>query len=140
MSETIAVLDEAACWDLLRQEELGRLAVAVAHRPEIFPVNYAVVDGDIVFRTAEGTKLLSLFIGPEVAFEIDGYDGESGTAWSVVAKGYAVEAPVYEQSDDDAFPVFPWAATPKTRFVRITPTEVTGRSFHVAQRRSGVAV
>ena len=36
---------------------------------------------------------------------------------------------------DDAFPVFPWSATPKSRFVRVVPEEVTGRRFHVVQRR-----
>ena len=46
-----------ACWALLRSQEVGRLAVSIADRPEIFPVNYVVDHGTVVFRTAEGTKL-----------------------------------------------------------------------------------
>lgn len=133
--EGIAVLDEATCWQLLAGEEVGRLAVAVAHQPDIYPVNFAVVDSTIVFRTAEGTKLLALVIGPEVAFEVDGFDAEAGTAWSVVVKGHAEEVALYDELDDAAFPVFPWSATPKGHVVRVIAEEVSGRRFHVVQRR-----
>lgn len=133
----ITVLDAAACWDRLAGEEVGRLAVAVGGYPEIFPVNYAVVDETIVFRTAEGTKLLAVTIGPAAAFEVDGFDATAGLAWSVVVKGTAAEVPVHEQPDDDAFPVFPWSGAPKPRFLRITPVEVTGRELQVVRRRPG---
>lgn len=134
--ETLVVLDPDTCWALLAGEEVGRLAVAVAEHPDIFPVNFAVVDGTLVFRTAEGTKLLAIAIGPSVAFEVDGYDPEAGTAWSVVVKGQAEEVPSYEQIEDLAFPVFPWSATPKSRFVRVVPEEITGRRFRVVHRRA----
>ena len=48
---------------------MGRLAVAAAGEVDIFPINYADVDRDtILFRTAEGTKLLELTINGRVAF------------------------------------------------------------------------
>ena len=31
-------------------------------------------------------------------------------------------------------PLFPWHASPKHRFVRIEPDDVTGRRFHVVDR------
>jgi uncharacterized protein len=133
--EGITVLDASTCWELLRDEEVGRLAVAVRHQPEIFPVNFAVVDQSIVIRTAEGTKLFAVFVGPAVAFEADGYDAESGEAWSVVVKGRAAEIHMEDRVDDLAFPVFPWSATPKGRFIRIATEQITGRRFHVVQRR-----
>jgi len=43
------------CWDLLRTADVGRLAAAVANRPDIFPVNFVVDNASVVFRTAEGT-------------------------------------------------------------------------------------
>lgn len=135
LTEALTVLDPQACWNLLAGEQVGRLAVSVAGRPDIFPLNFAVVDGAIVFRTAEGTKLLSIVLGPIVAFEVDGYDAAAGTAWSVVVKGWADEVSSYEQLDDLAFPVFPWSATPKSRFVRVRPTEITGRRFTVVPDR-----
>ena len=132
---TLTVLEPEVCWSLLAAEEVGRLAVAVAGQPDIFPLNFAVVDETIVFRTAEGTKLLAVVVGPAVAFEVDGYDPVAGTAWSVVVKGEAEEVPTYEQLEDLAFPVFPWSATPKGRFVRIRPTQISGRRFAVIAER-----
>ena len=85
----IAILDPPACWQLLGQEEVGRLAVSVDRSPEIFPINYAVDRETVIFRTAEGTKLLAMVANPSVAFEVDGYDPQAGEAWSVVIKGHA---------------------------------------------------
>jgi nitroimidazol reductase NimA-like FMN-containing flavoprotein (pyridoxamine 5'-phosphate oxidase superfamily) len=129
---TILTTDE--CWALLRSSEVGRLAVSIRNHPDLFPVNYLVDHGAIVFRTAEGTKLAAAVLGVSVAFEIDGYDGDAGEAWSVVLKGRAVEIErmqdVFEAVD---LPLFPWHAAPKHRFVRIEPDEVSGRRFHVVE-------
>jgi nitroimidazol reductase NimA-like FMN-containing flavoprotein (pyridoxamine 5'-phosphate oxidase superfamily) len=130
----IEVLDAATCWQLLASQEVGRLAVAFHEHPDIFPINFTADGETILFRTAEGTKLLTMAVGPAVAFEVDGYDADKGEAWSVVVKGYAHEVPVFDKVDDD-IPVFPWSATPKGRFVRIAPDDVTGRRFHVIQHR-----
>jgi nitroimidazol reductase NimA-like FMN-containing flavoprotein (pyridoxamine 5'-phosphate oxidase superfamily) len=116
----IAILETNACWELLRGAEVGRLAVAIGDHPDIFPINFVVDHGTIVFRTAEGTKLAAAVLGRAVAFEIDGYDSEAGDAWSVVVKGQATEIErmqdVFEALD---LPLFPWHASPKHRFVRI---------------------
>lgn len=131
----ITMLDRETCWQLLAGEEVGRLAVSVGRHPDIFPLNFAVSDESIVFRTAEGTKLASLVIGPEVAFEVDGLSADRSEAWSVIVKGTAAEVDVFDVLDDNAFPVFPWSATPKSRFVRITPESIEGRRFRVVARR-----
>ncbi len=133
--EGIAVLDAQTCWRLLAEEEVGRLVVTIGQQPEIFPINYMVDEEAVVFRTAEGTKLGALFIGPAVAFEVDGYNPDAGDAWSVVIKGRAEEIPMHDLLDD-AFPLFPWSATPKARFVRVLSDEIAGRRFHIVQRRA----
>ncbi len=126
------VLDTESCIELLRGQTVGRLAVSIREHPDIFPLNYVVDRGGIVFRTAEGTKLAAAVLGRGVAFEVDGLDPAGNSAWSVVVKGHAVEI---ERMDDllDALdlPLFPWHASPKHRFVRIEPVEITGRSFDV---------
>jgi len=133
LDPTIVELDEHQCWDLLRSQEVGRLAVAIANHPDIFPINYVVDHATVVFRTAEGTKLAAAVLGESVAFEIDGEtDGE---AWSVVIKGTAVEIErMYELFDAVELPLYPWHVAPKHRFVRILPELVTGRRFRVADR------
>ena len=126
------VLSTHDCLELLRSAEVGRLAVSIAERPDIFPINYVVDRGTVVFRTAEGTKLAASVLGRGVAFEVDGYDADAGEAWSVVIKGHAVEIErIQDLFDALDLPLFPWHAAPKHRFVRIEPVEVSGRRFHV---------
>jgi nitroimidazol reductase NimA-like FMN-containing flavoprotein (pyridoxamine 5'-phosphate oxidase superfamily) len=133
--EPVEVLSEHECLDLLRSVEVGRLAIAIMNLPEIYPVNFIVDRGTVVFRTAEGTKLAGAVLGPGVAFEVDGYDVEHGTAWSVLVKGQAVEIDKMEEVFAAAdLPLFPWHKGPKHRFVRIEPTEITGRRFRVTGR------
>jgi nitroimidazol reductase NimA-like FMN-containing flavoprotein (pyridoxamine 5'-phosphate oxidase superfamily) len=127
------VLDEHECWELLRTQEVGRLAVAIANHPDIFPVNYVVDHGTVVFRTDEGTKLAAAVLGEAVAFEVDAE--VTGEAWSVVIKGEAVEIErMYELFDALDLPLYPWQLAPKHRFVRIVPDEVSGRRFRIADR------
>ena len=87
----VTILDVRTSLELLRSAQVGRLAVIVNDHPEIFPVNYLVDRGTVVFRTAEGTKLAAVAFGSNVAFEVDGYEPDKGVAWSVVMKGRASE-------------------------------------------------
>lgn len=128
----ITILDTHACLALLRSGEVGRLAVSITDHPDIFPINYVVDRGTIVFRSGEGTKLAGATLGRHVAFEGDGYDAGAGEAWSVVVKGLAIEIEqLHERFDAADLPLFSWHAGPKHRFVRIEPVEITGRRFHV---------
>ena len=124
----LEAIDEEECWRLLEQHPIGRLGVAIANQPEIFPVNYVVDGRSIVFLTAEGTKFAAAVLGQAVAFEIDAADPLFHTGWSVVVRGRAHEI---EQLDDlvaaEELPLRPWASGRKTRYVRITPEVVTGR-------------
>ena len=124
----VTVLDESHCWDLLASQAVGRLATAVQGMPEIFPLNF-VVDGEsVVFRTAEGSKLVELVINEQVCFEADGWNDKGG--WSVILKGTAQVIPSGEEHDRaEALPLRPWIPTIKTNFVRVTATEITGRRF-----------
>jgi hypothetical protein len=121
-------LSEEECWERLGAAPYGRIAAAAAGEVDIFPVNHAVDAGTIVFRTAAGTKLLELTIRRNVAFEVDGYT--DADAFSVVVKGTAEEfdrqGEVYAA---ERLGVEPWAPEEKDRWVRITPTEVSGRAF-----------
>ena len=128
------ILEPPACWALLREAQVGRLAVAIADHPDIFPVNFVVDHASVVFRTAEGTKLAAAVLGQAVAFEVDGYDADPGEAWSVVVKGQAKELELYAGPLRGlGSAVVPLARVGKPRFVRIEPAEVTGRRFHVVE-------
>lgn len=128
----VSALDASTCWALLRTAEVGRLAVSIADHPGIFPINYLIDHGTVVFRTGDGTKLATLIACPHVAFETDGYEPDSGEAWSVVVKGHAEEIKTMpDVLDAMTFPLFPWHAGPKHKFVRVVPVDISGRRFHV---------
>lgn len=119
-------------WALARGSLVGRLAVVAEGRPEIFPVNHVVDHGSIVFRTAQGTKL-SYAIGRPVAFEMDGYDVDTASAWSVVVKGHAHEIrQLGDVLEALSLPIFPWHNAPKPRYVRIEPESLSGIRFRVS--------
>ncbi len=53
---------------------MGRVAIVVDGEARVFPVNYVLHGGDIVFRTDEGTKLDAARKGAKVTFEVDDSD------------------------------------------------------------------
>ncbi len=125
----LEIIDPDECRRLLAGDEVGRLAVIDGGTPAIFPVNY-VVDGDsVVFRTAVGTKLAAGTRHP-VAFEIDDFDRESRTGWSVVVSGHLVEAPPFDTATLErvqALPLESWAGGDKPHWMRLVPSRISGR-------------
>ena len=83
--DAVKVLTPEQCWEVLRAEEFGRLAFSLVDEIHITPINYAVDDDVLLFRTAEGSKLLGVVMGSPVAFEVDQYDDE--WARSIVIRG-----------------------------------------------------
>lgn len=124
----VSVLSERECWDLMSKVTLGRLVTSVDGHPEIFPVNFAVQRRGILFRTAEGTKLVSAVINEQVLFEVDQHDAAEG--WSVIIKGTARTLRSVEELDEaETAQLVSWTAPAKQHFIRIRPLSVTGRRF-----------
>lgn len=127
-SQPISILPESECWNLLSGVALGRLVTSVDGEPEIFPVNFVVQHRTVLFRTAEGTKLVSAAINNRVLFEADDHNVAEG--WSVIVKGMANTLRTDEEIDEaQQAQLLPWTATVKQHFVRIRPLSVTGRRF-----------
>ncbi len=126
--EPIAVLSASDCWNLLAGVSIGRLVTSVDGEPEIFPVNFVVQDRTVLFRTAEGTKLVSSAINNRVLFEADGHGAHEG--WSVVIKGTARMLHTSEQVEKaESAQLLPWTATLKQHYVRVVPLSISGRRF-----------
>lgn len=129
--EVVTELTPEECWDMLREEEFGRLAYLLVDEVHITPINYAV-DGDtLLFRTAEGNKLLAVVMGAEVAFEIDRYSEDR--ARSVVVRGSARLLPEDEAHRAENVPLRPWVPTLKYNVVEIEPKVVSGRAFALSR-------
>jgi nitroimidazol reductase NimA-like FMN-containing flavoprotein (pyridoxamine 5'-phosphate oxidase superfamily) len=111
------------CLELLHTEKVGRIGVVFEGRPEIFPVNYSLDASDaIIFRTAIGTKLPSA-VNHHVVFEVDHFESDSRTGWSVVVHGVAQQTDYVTEGQDE---LVPWRDdTPY--LVRIAQLSMTGR-------------
>jgi uncharacterized protein len=131
ISETgqpVTILSASECWDLLASVALGRLVTSVDGQPEIFPVNFVVQGRTVLFRTAEGTKLVSTAINDRVLFEADDHDAAEG--WSVIVKGSGRMLRINEELEEaERAQLLPWTATLKQHYVRIQPVSITGRRF-----------
>jgi uncharacterized protein len=126
--EPISILSESESWNLLTGVALGRLVTSVDDQTEIFPINFVVQNRTVLFRTAEGTKLISSAINKRVLFEADDHNVSEG--WSVIVKGIARTL----RTDDEIrqaerAQLLPWTATLKLHYVRVIPTSITGRRF-----------
>lgn len=126
------VLSDVECWEFLRQQEFGRLAFHLVGEVHIVPINYAVDHGTLLFRTAEGDKLLGVVMNGDVAFEIDEYDDTS--ARSVILRGTARKLEEDEESRADVVPLRPWVSELRYNVVEITPTSISGRAFSLERR------
>ena len=132
----MVVLERAECFRRLGRVGVGRIAVSIRALPVIFPVNYAVEDGALYFRTAVGTKLAAASHNAVVAFEIDEVDRMSHAGWSVLVVG-----PARQVGDDRELerlrrlPLQPWVSRQHdTALVRVDPETVTGREIaHVGR-------
>jgi Pyridoxamine 5'-phosphate oxidase len=130
----IEELDEAECLRLISPGGIGRIAFTGRYGPTVFPVNYKLHEGTIVFRTQQDSPtdedLRTGIANAEykVAFEIDELSPSTREGWSVLVQGPAhhVESEA-ERASLLGAGVEPWAGGPRELFVRITPSRVTGR-------------
>lgn len=124
------------CWSLLAAVPVGRVGVLVDSAPEIYPVNHAVDGETIVFRTDPGTKLHAVDRSPSVCFQADGIDVDARGGWSVLVKGRAVElTSAADLLTAAELPLRFWGSGDKSHWVRIVPTEITGRRLVPARRQ-----
>lgn len=128
----ISTLTDEQCWEMLHEQEFGRLAFHLLDEVHIVPLNFAVDhDRRLVFRTAEGSKLLGLTINDDVAFEIDEFTED--WARSVVVRGRARQLEGHEADATDQLPLRPWVDTAKFNVIAIEVDEIHGRKFELTR-------
>ncbi|MEU3065062.1 helix-turn-helix domain-containing protein [Streptomyces subrutilus] len=121
-------LSEAECRRLISTHGIGRVGFSGPEGPAVFPVNYVVVGNGIAFRTAPFSRLAGAS-GTEVAFEVDHIDDAMREGWSVLAvgelSGVTDEARIHHLHA--VARSLPWAGGPRTHWMSMTPTRITGR-------------
>ncbi|WP_344012331.1 helix-turn-helix domain-containing protein, partial [Streptomyces thermospinosisporus] len=128
-------LSPEECRARLSTHGVGRIAVTTPDGPAVVPVNYDVVDGAIVFRTAPHS-VPAQAVGSEVAFEVDHLDEAMSQGWSVLAVGPAqpVTEPAAVRRLTERARSSPWAGGEREMWVSIRPTRLTGRRILPADR------
>jgi nitroimidazol reductase NimA-like FMN-containing flavoprotein (pyridoxamine 5'-phosphate oxidase superfamily) len=127
--DPVTVLSIDECWELLEEEEFGRLAYRLVDEVHIVPINYVADERALLFRTTSGNKLLAAALHSDVALEIDWHDEHS--AWSVVARGRLRQLEEDEEHRTEALPLHPWVQTLKYDVVELAPETVSGRFFRL---------
>lgn len=117
------------CLELLNAGVLGRVAMSTPMGPRIVPVNYAMYEDQIVFRTTPYSELGTYGWNTDLAFEVDHIDYEKHQGWSVVAIG---RSSLIEDSDELAdirshWDPTPWAGGRRHLYVKIRWRDLTGR-------------
>jgi nitroimidazol reductase NimA-like FMN-containing flavoprotein (pyridoxamine 5'-phosphate oxidase superfamily) len=128
MGPTFRDMSPAQCRERIARGGVGRVVWCAHGRPQIQPVNFAVIDDAIVFRTAPYTGLGMQVAGRQVAFEVDEIDHDTQSGWSVVihAEASAVQDPDEILRLRRSGPQ-PWAEGQRNLVVRLRPQRMTGR-------------
>lgn len=130
--DTVQELGEELAWQFLAEHRIGRLAIVIGGEPDIFPVNYVVDGSSVVFRTAEGSKLLAVSLGERMAFQVDEWTHEGAT--SVLAHGTPRRIEGAERDEVAALDLEPWVPTFKERWVRLEVDAIAGRRFRFGEQ------
>lgn len=122
-------LSEEKCRELLAAGLVGRVAFCTPAGPRIIPVNHAVVDDAVVFRTTPYSELGTRVHDLPVALEVDHLDYDRQQGWSVVATGSAsaIEDPDEVEEIRAVWDPRPWAGGVRPLYVRLRWAGLTGR-------------
>jgi nitroimidazol reductase NimA-like FMN-containing flavoprotein (pyridoxamine 5'-phosphate oxidase superfamily) len=128
----VSKLGAAECRRLITPGGVGRIAFGTLDGPVIIPVNFAVLAGTIVIRTAVGT-IIDGHAGGQVALEADHIDEALRQGWSVLVRGPAhhVTHPAELSRLQEDAAVWPWAAGEREVYVRVIPSQITGRRIEI---------
>lgn len=125
----LVVLDADECWALLASAPVARVGLQVGGRIDVLPVNHTVVDRQVAWLSAAGTKLGAAAAEQPVALEADAIDETGRRGWSVLVHGTAriVTDEVRQQQLFDA-EVTPWVAPDqRTMWVEVAGPTISGR-------------
>jgi nitroimidazol reductase NimA-like FMN-containing flavoprotein (pyridoxamine 5'-phosphate oxidase superfamily) len=138
MPSPLVELSRDECLELLTGAVIGRVVVPIgaSRRPVIRPVNFAFdpASQSVVFRSVPGGKLHALLHAAEASFEVDAFDPEHRTGWSVIIQGVTepVTAPT-EVRRLERLTLHSWLTGTNGQLIRIRARTVSGRRIQAGR-------
>lgn len=116
-----------ACWALMKDTGVGRIAYRGPQGLGVLPVSYVVHERSVVFRVAPAGEIARCVVGREVAFEVDDHNIVSHDGWSVLIRGTTQRVTQTEELPPLDNRPEPWVEGYRWMVLRITPRSITGR-------------
>jgi nitroimidazol reductase NimA-like FMN-containing flavoprotein (pyridoxamine 5'-phosphate oxidase superfamily) len=122
------------CLALVASVPIGRVVYTDQALPAVMPMNF-VLDGDeVLIHTGSGSTLAAAIRNAVVAFQVDDFDSDTTTGWSVTITGRARLVDGGEEATRLArLPLRPWVPTKNGQFIRIPARHVSGRRLGPAR-------
>jgi nitroimidazol reductase NimA-like FMN-containing flavoprotein (pyridoxamine 5'-phosphate oxidase superfamily) len=131
------VMSREECEDHLAAGGVGRFVFASEPGPAALPVNFRLLDGDIVFRTrTHGVFAAAVSGDGRVGFEVDRIDDAMSEGWSVLISGRArlVDDPI-ELARIAELGIEPWPGGHRDAVIRIETETISGRRIRQGSSR-----
>ena len=129
-ADGLEALTKPECQALLAASNIGRVAITLGALPVILPVNFALLDDDVIFLTGGGTKLSAALTHAIVAFEVDHINEADHTGWSVLVIGQARTIQNLEELQRArTLHLRPWAPD-REHYVRVQCDRISGRRIN----------
>lgn len=126
--DVFARLSRSQALPLLASARVGRLIFTTGALPAVRVMNFALVDQQIVLRTAANTTVARSVNNTIVAFQVDDLDVATSSGWSVTVTGRARLVTDPELIDRyKTVPLVPWASGARDQFVAISTEKVEGQ-------------
>jgi uncharacterized protein len=126
----LVALDESACWDLLPQARVGRLAWTDPDgRIMVVPVNFGLDGRTVVVRTGDTALLDAARAGKRCAFQAEDLEPGLRSGWTVLVDGHLTVAEDAATAKRLGRLADPWLRDPRPHVLVLTATQVTGRTL-----------
>ena len=134
----LEVLDYDECLRRLGDAYHGRVAFTHGERCLVLPVLHVVHDRRVCFRSSIGTKLGEAAAKGQCSFQVDEFDVDRNTGWSVLAFGrLAIVRDADLLAHLDAFgPMPPLRGAEQGRWVSLQIDELSGRELRPDAREA----
>ena len=129
----ISTMSPDTCRRQLGTEHVGRVGLP-GEPPDVIPVNY-IYDEDAVIIRVDSSSVVTRHIGRTVSFEVDHYDVDARSGWSVLAAGVLEDVTIEvagRWATERQVRLYPWAPGNKDLWLRVRPIRLSGRRVRAA--------